>query len=121
MSLFQHGIRLRIGRKREKSAWAKKKNIGERRELRGSLWRGNGGAFFPSPDHRLVEKNVREALQGILSQPILSLVVYTLGEKSNFAQELNSAKGLPFSDVKPDTRTLGGGGGGGGNQYYCNV
>ena len=97
-----------------KNRRGRKKNIGERGEPRGSLWREKGGALFPSSGHRWVGKNVREALQGIVSQPILSLIAYTLREKkSNFAQELNYAKDLPFSDVKPDTRTLVGGGGGG--------
>ena len=80
---------------------------------------GIGWRPFPLLRPPLGWKNVREALQGIMSQPILSLIAYTLREKkSNFAQELNYAKDLPFSDVKPDTRTLGGGGG---NRYYCNL
>ena len=68
-----------LGEKGKNRRGRKKKNIGERGKPRDSLWRGKGGALFPSPGHRWVGKNVREALQGIVSQPILSLIVYLPG------------------------------------------
>ena len=72
---------------------------------------GNDGALFPSPEGCWIGKNVLETPQGIPSQQIF-LIVYTLKEeKPNFAQELNYEEDLLFSDVKTDSRTLGGGGG----------
>ena len=65
------------------------------------------------------EKRQRGPSRHSVSADFVADCIYIEEKKSNFAQELNYAKDLPFSDVKPDTRTLVGGGGGGGNDIIA--